>query len=161
MTGPLSTILGLGLFGVFCLAFTEKILPVPPSHVLLLFLGMTAAPDMRELAILPLVTDARFHHSGRLFWYADGPPARTGSHRRAGRTFRQICLPAPRDLPQAGGGLSPQPCPGVAAGAIHTDRAQLSAALAQARCGWLPCHSLPRRLLGAMLWNAGFLSPAT
>ena len=56
MTGPLSAILGFGLFGVFCLAFTEKILPVPPSHVLLLFLGMTAAPDAATLAILLMVT---------------------------------------------------------------------------------------------------------
>ena len=35
-------------------AAIKKILPVPPSHVLLLFLGMTAAPDAVTLAILML-----------------------------------------------------------------------------------------------------------
>ena len=71
MTGPLSAVLGLGLFGVFCLAFTEKILPVPPSHVLLLFLGMTAAPDGATLAILLMVTTLG-STTGCLFWYAVG-----------------------------------------------------------------------------------------
>ncbi|WP_244742606.1 MULTISPECIES: hypothetical protein [unclassified Mesorhizobium] len=44
MMDHLSSVLGLGLFGVGLLALAEKILPVPPSHVLLLFLGMTSAP---------------------------------------------------------------------------------------------------------------------
>ena len=71
MTGPLSAILGFGLFGVFCLAFTEKILPVPPSHVLLLFLGMTAAPDGATLAVLLTVTTLG-SSAGCLVWYTVG-----------------------------------------------------------------------------------------
>ena len=73
MTGPLSTVLGLGLFGVFCLAFTEKILPVPPSHVLLLFLGMTAAPDSATLAILLLVTTLGSTPCSRYNWAISRP----------------------------------------------------------------------------------------
>ncbi|MER9306854.1 hypothetical protein NKJ06_19680 [Mesorhizobium sp. M0293] len=73
MTGPLATILGFGLLGVFCLAFTEKILPVPPSHVLLLFLGMTAAPDGLTLAIVLMVTTLA-STSGCLVWVCGRPP---------------------------------------------------------------------------------------
>ena len=71
MTDPLSAILGLGLLGVACLAFTEKILPLPPSHVLLLFLGMTAAPDLSRLAVLLLVTTLSAI-TGCLVWYSVG-----------------------------------------------------------------------------------------
>ncbi|WP_246673231.1 hypothetical protein [Mesorhizobium sp. B2-9-1] len=56
MTDLLSAALGLGLIGAACLAFTEKILPVPPSHVLLLFLGMTRASDLAALGVLLAVT---------------------------------------------------------------------------------------------------------
>ncbi|UVK43414.1 DedA family protein [Mesorhizobium sp. AR07] len=155
MTGPLTAILGFGLFGVFCLAVTEKILPVPPSHVLLLFLGMTAAPDDATLGVLLLVTTLG-STTGCLFWYATGHRigpdradalvARFGkyvflrhaTYRRLGQAYRRNHLwasllaqfiPTVRNyLPIAAGAL----CLPVLPFAIAT-------------------------LLGAMLWNAGFL----
>lgn len=71
MTDPVAAILGLGLFGICLLALTEKILPLPPSHVLLLFLGMTAAPDATTLTVLLAVTAAG-SCAGAMFWYAMG-----------------------------------------------------------------------------------------
>ncbi|TGT43662.1 DedA family protein, partial [Mesorhizobium sp. M8A.F.Ca.ET.167.01.1.1] len=71
MTDPLSALLGLGLFGAACLAFAERILPAPPSHVLLLFLGMTRVPDLAMLGILLAVTTFG-SMTGCLFWYAMG-----------------------------------------------------------------------------------------
>ncbi|WP_245488503.1 hypothetical protein [Mesorhizobium sp. Pch-S] len=69
MTGPLSAILGSGLLGVFCIASVEKIFPAPPSHIVLLFLGMTAAPGLDRLELLLLITVAG-STLGSLFWYA-------------------------------------------------------------------------------------------
>src|SRR5262245_44532411 len=71
MTDPMAAILGFGLLGVGGLALTEKILPLPPSHVLLLFLGMTAAPDAGALAALLAVTAAG-SCAGAMFWYGLG-----------------------------------------------------------------------------------------
>lgn len=71
MTDPTAAILGFGLFGIGGLALTEKILPFPPSHVLLLFLGMTAAPDSWALTGLLAVTAAG-SGVGAMFWYAMG-----------------------------------------------------------------------------------------
>jgi membrane protein DedA with SNARE-associated domain len=155
MTGPLSAILGFGLFGVFCLAFTEKILPVPPSHVLLLFLGMTAAPDGFTLAILLVVTTlASF--LGCLVWYGVG--RRIGfdrADRMIERVGRYVFLrPATyRKLGQA------YRCNHVRvsllAQFIPTVRNYLPIA-----AGALSLPALPfaiATLLGATIWNAGFL----
>ncbi|OBQ67730.1 DedA family protein [Mesorhizobium erdmanii] len=155
MTGPLSAILGFGLFGVFCLAFTEKILPVPPSHVLLLFLGMTAAPDGFTLAILLVVTTlASF--SGCLVWYGVG--RRIGFDRadrlieRAGRyvflrpaTYRKLGQAYRRKHVRVS----------LLAQFIPTVRNYLPIA-----AGALCLPALPfaiATLLGATIWNAGFL----
>lgn len=155
MTGPLSAILGFGLFGVFCLAFTEKILPVPPSHALLLFLGMTAAPDGATLAILLLVTTLG-STTGCLFWYATGHRigpdradalvARFGkyaflrhaTYHRLGQSYRRNHLWASfaaQFIPTVRNYLP------IAAGALYLPALPFAAAT----------------LLGAMLWNAGFL----
>jgi len=155
MTGPLSAILGFGLFGVFCLAFTEKILPVPPSHVLLLFLGMTAAPDGWMLAILLAVTTlASF--AGCLVWYGVG--RRIGFDRadrlieRVGRyvflrpaTYRKLGLAYRRNHVRVS----------LLAQFIPTVRNYLPIA-----AGALCLPALPfamATLLGATIWNAGFL----
>jgi membrane protein DedA with SNARE-associated domain len=156
MTGPLSSILGLGLFGVFCLAFTEKILPIPPSHVLLLFLGMTAAPDAATLAILLLVTTLA-STAGCLFWYtigrrigfdrADGLVERFGkyvflrpaTYRRLGDAYRRNHLRASllaQFIPTVRNYLP------IAAGALYLPALPFAAAT----------------VLGAALWNAGFLT---
>ncbi|MBB6413444.1 DedA family protein [Mesorhizobium sangaii] len=155
MTGPLSAILGFGLFGVFCLAFTEKILPIPPSHVLLLFLGMTAAPDGVTLLILLTVTTLA-STSGCLVWYAVGRRIgfdragrlvehlgryvflRPATYHKLGQTYRLNHL-----------GIS------LLAQFIPTVRNYLPIA-----AGALCLPALPfaaTTLFGAMLWNAGFL----
>ena len=155
MTGPLSAILGLGLFGVFCLAFTEKILPVPPSHVLLLFLGMTAAPDVSTLAMLLAVTTlASF--SGCLVWYGVG--RRIGfdrADRLIERVGRYVFLrPATyRKLGQAY--RRNHVLVSLLAQFIPTVRNYLPIA-----AGALCLPALPfaaATLLGATLWNFGFL----
>ncbi|WP_322417694.1 DedA family protein [Mesorhizobium huakuii] len=155
MTGPLSAILGFGLFGVFCLAFTEKILPIPPSHVLLLFLGMTAAPDSSTLAILLAVTTlASF--AGCLVWYGVG--RRIGFDRadrlieRAGRyvflrpaTYRKLGQAYRRNHVRVS----------LLAQFIPTVRNYLPIA-----AGALGLPVLPfamATLLGATIWNASFL----
>lgn len=155
MTGPLSAILGFGLFGVFCLAFTEKILPVPPSHVLLLFLGMTAAPDDTTLLTLLMVTTLA-STSGCLVWYtvgrrigsdrADGLVDRFGryvflrpaTYHRLGQTYRRNHVRV-----------------SLLAQFIPTVRNYLPIA-----AGTLCLPALPfaaATLLGAALWNSGFL----
>ena len=155
MTGPLSAILGFGLFGVFCLAFTEKILPIPPSHVLLLFLGMTAAPDSSMLAILLAVTTVA-SFAGCLVWYGVG--RRIGFDRadrlieRVGRyvflrpaTYRKLGQAYRRDHVRVS----------LLAQFIPTVRNYLPIA-AGALC--LPAMPFAiATLLGATIWNAGFL----
>ncbi|AEH87313.1 MULTISPECIES: DedA family protein [Mesorhizobium] len=156
MTGALAAILGFGLLGVFCLAFTEKLLPIPPSHVLLLFLGMTAAPHGSTLAILLLVTTLA-STSGCLVWYAVG--RRIGPDRadrlieRFGRyvflrhaTYRKLGQAYRRNHVRVS--LLAQFTPTVrnylpiAAGALCLPALPFAAAT----------------LLGATLWNAGFLT---
>jgi len=155
MTGPLSAILGFGLFGVFCLAFTEKMLPVPPSHVLLLFLGMTAAPDSSMLAILLAVTTVA-SFAGCLVWYGVG--RRIGFDRadrlieRVGRyvflrpaTYRKLGQAYRRNHVRVS----------LLAQFIPTVRNYLPIA-----AGALCLPALPfamATLLGATIWNAGFL----
>ncbi|PBB27104.1 alkaline phosphatase [Mesorhizobium sp. WSM4312] len=155
MTGPLSAILGFGLFGVFCLAFTEKILPIPPSHVLLLFLGMTAAPNGAALLVLLAVTTlASF--AGCLVWYAVG---RRIGFDRADHLIEQIgryvfLRPATyRKLGQAYRRNHVRVS--LLAQFIPTVRNYLPIA-----AGALCLPALPfamATLLGATIWNAGFL----
>lgn len=156
MTGPLSAILGFGLFGVFSLAFTEKILPVPPSHVLLLFLGMTATPDAATLAILLLVTTLA-SSAGCLVWYAVGRRIgfdradrlveryggyvflRHATYRKLGHAYRRNHVRV-----------------SLLAQFIPTVRNYLPIA-----AGALCLPALPfaiATLFGATLWNAGFLT---
>ncbi|KAA3441718.1 DedA family protein [Mesorhizobium sp. SARCC-RB16n] len=155
MTGPLSAILGLGLFGVFCLAFTEKILPVPPSHVLLLFLGMTAAPDDATLATLLAVTTSG-SFAGCLVWYTVG--RRIGFDRadqlieRAGRyiflrpeTYRNLGQAYRRNHVRVS----------LLAQFIPTVRNYLPIAAGALNLPALPFAAAT--LLGATIWNAGFL----
>jgi membrane protein DedA with SNARE-associated domain len=155
MMDPLSALVGFGLVGVGCLAFTEKILPFPPSHVLLLFLGMTAAPDTGTLAILLLVTTLG-SVTGCLFWYAIG--RRIGSDRADALVERfgaYIFLrPATyRKLGQAYRRNHVRVT--VLAQFIPTVRNYLPIAAGALRLAVLPFTAAT--LLGAMLWNAGFL----
>jgi membrane protein DedA with SNARE-associated domain len=155
MTGPLSAILGLGLFGVFCLAFTEKILPIPPSHVLLLFLGMTAAPDGATLLVLLMVTTLA-STSGCLVWYTVG--RRIGSDRADGLVdrFGRYVLLRPATYHKLGQTYRRNHVRvSLLAQFIPTVRNYLPIA-----AGALCLPALPfaiATLLGATIWNAGFL----
>lgn len=155
MTSPLSTMLGLGLFGVGGLAFTEKILPLPPSHVLLLFLGMTAATDGWALAILLAVTAAG-SAAGAMFWYVMG--RRLGTARadalaeRFGKyvflryaTYRSLADAYRRNHFRAS----------LIAQLIPTVRNYLPVAAGALQLPVLPFASAT--LLGILLWNVGFL----
>ncbi|MDX8532888.1 DedA family protein [Mesorhizobium sp. VK25A] len=154
-TDLLSTALGLGVLGAACLAFTEKILPAPPSHVLLLFLGMARAPDLAALGALLAVTTSA-STAGCLFWYALG--CRLGPSRAealVGRFGRYIFLRHETYLRFS------------AAYRRNHIRASLMAQFVPAVRNYLPIAAGALRLpalpfalatlLGAMLWNAGFL----
>jgi len=65
-----STWLGFGLVGIGALAFVEKFVPIVPSYVLLMLLGMTAA-NGTALALLIVVTVAG-SVGGALAWYGFG-----------------------------------------------------------------------------------------
>ncbi|TPK65217.1 DedA family protein [Mesorhizobium sp. B2-4-15] len=155
MMDPLSTILSFGLFGVFCLAFTEKILPVPPSHVLLLFLGMTAAADGASLAILLAVTTSA-SFAGCLVWYTVG---RRIGFDRAGRLIeragRYVFL-RPETYHKLGQAYRRNHIRvSLLAQFIPTVRNYLPIAAGALR---LPALTFAlATLLGAAIWNAGFL----
>ncbi|MEW6641600.1 MAG: DedA family protein [Pseudomonadota bacterium] len=65
-----STWLGFGLAGIGALAFAEKFVPIVPSYVLLMLLGMTAV-DGTALVLLIVVTVAG-STGGALAWYGFG-----------------------------------------------------------------------------------------
>ena len=128
---------------------------MPPSHVLLLFLGMTAAADGSMLATLLLVTTLA-SASGCLVWYAVGRRIgfdradrlverfgryvflRPATYRKLGQAYRRnhvrVSLLA-QFIPTVRNYLP------IAAGALCLPALPFAAAT----------------LLGAALWNAGFL----
>ncbi|TPM28124.1 DedA family protein [Mesorhizobium sp. B2-3-4] len=155
MTGPLSAILGLGLLGVFCIALTEKILPVPPSHVFLLFLGMTAAPDATTLAILLGVTTLA-SASGCLVWYTVGRRIGIDRADRLVERFGRYVFLRPATYHRLGQAYRRYHVRvSLLAQFIPTVRNYLPIA-----AGALCLPALPfaaATLTGAMLWNGGFL----
>ncbi|MDW6025520.1 DedA family protein [Mesorhizobium sp. BAC0120] len=146
---------GLGLAGVLLLTFTEKLLPVPPSHAILLYLGMTVAKDGLQLALLHAVS-VLGSTAGSLLWFGVGKalgPDRAGSfvdrfgryillrpktYRRLAESYRRRCFRI---------SLLAQLVPtvrnyvGIAAGSLNLS--VLSFGLAT--------------LVGSALWNMGFL----
>ncbi|SFN73501.1 membrane protein DedA, SNARE-associated domain [Mesorhizobium sp. NFR06] len=155
MTDLLSAVPGLGLFGAACLAFTEEILPVPPSHVLLLFLGMTRAPDPAALGALLAVT-ALASTAGCLFWYALGGwlgPARADA--LVGRFGRYIFLRHETYLCFSCAYRRNHMRASLLAQFVPTVRNYLPIAAGALRLPALPFALTT--LLGPMLWNAGFL----
>jgi len=146
---------GLGLAGVFLLTFTEKLLPVPPSHAILLYLGMTVAKDGLQLALLHAVS-VLGSTAGSLLWFevgkALGPDRadmvmdrfgryillRPETYRRLAESYRRRCFRI---------SLLAQLVPtvrnyvGIAAGSLRLS--MLSFGLAT--------------LVGSALWNVGFL----
>ncbi len=155
MTDPLSAILGLGLLGVACLAFTEKILPLPPSHVLLLFLGMTAAPDLSRLTVLLLVTTLSAI-TGCLVWYGVG--RRIGLNRAdrlVERFGKYVCLRYATYTRLGEAYRRHHIRVSLLAQFIPTVRNYLPIAAGALRLPLLPFAATT--LLGATLWNTGFL----
>ncbi|MGX8010417.1 DedA family protein [Mesorhizobium sp. ORM8.1] len=155
MTDFLSAILGLGLLGAACLAFTEKILPVPPSHAVLLFLGMARAPDMATLGMLLLVTTLA-STAGCLFWYAMGGrlgPARADALIQ--RFGRYIFLRHETYVRFAGAYRRNHMRASLLAQFVPTVRNYLPIAAGALRLPALPFAFAT--LVGAMVWNGGFL----
>ncbi|MDH6230589.1 membrane protein DedA with SNARE-associated domain [Mesorhizobium soli] len=71
MTDTILALLDLGLAGIACVAFAEKLVPVVPSYLVLMFLGMAAAENGHALPVLLLVTAAA-STLGSMLWYAGG-----------------------------------------------------------------------------------------
>lgn len=70
LPGPLAAMLGYGLPGIFVLATVEKLIPVIPSYVLYVFLGMTVVgADGLGLTLAVSVAGSTL---GGLAWYAVG-----------------------------------------------------------------------------------------
>ena len=155
MTGPLSVILGSGLLGVFCVASVEKIFPAPPSHIVLLFLGMTAAPGLDRLELLLAITVAG-STLGSLFWYAMG--CRLGEERAealVGRFGRYVFLPLATYRKLAEAYRRKAFVASLVAQLIPTVRNYLGIGAGALRLPILPFASAT--LLGAMIWNSAFL----
>lgn len=69
-SGTIATLLSFGLLGIGCLAVVEKFVPLFPSYVLLMFLGMTVS-DSATLAMTILVTTVG-SVIGAIGWYGLG-----------------------------------------------------------------------------------------
>lgn len=155
MTGPLSAILGSGLLGVFCIASVEKIFPAPPSHIVLLFLGMTAAPGLDQLELLLAITVAG-STLGSLFWYVMG--RRLGEVRAealVGRFGKYVFLPLATYRKLAEAYRSRAFAASLVAQLIPTVRNYLGIGAGALRLAILPFATAT--LLGAMIWNSAFL----
>ncbi|GAA4128600.1 DedA family protein [Aminobacter aganoensis] len=149
------SILGFGLFGAACLAFTEKISPVPPSHVLLLFLGMTAAPDMQTLVALMFATMIG-STLGSMIWYAGGnwlgPDRADAFVRRFGKfvflkhaTYHRLTQAYRRNNFRAS----------LVAQLVPVARTYLALEAGVLRLSFLPFALAT--LCGALIWNSAFL----
>jgi membrane protein DedA with SNARE-associated domain len=156
MIGPAATLLGFGFLGAGVLAFTEKILPIPPSHVLLLFLGMTAAPNSEVLATLLLIT-ALSSTIGSLFWYGMGRWLGSDRADRLVERFGKYVL-LPRETYQrlARAYRGNQFRVTLLAQLVPTVRIYLAIPAGAWRLAALPFVS--GTFCGSLVWNAAFLS---
>ncbi|MBT1160114.1 DedA family protein [Aminobacter anthyllidis] len=149
------SILGFGLFGAACLAFTEKISPIPPSHVLLLFLGMTAAPDVQMLVALMFATTLG-STLGSMIWYTGGnwlgPDRADAAVKRFGKyiflkhaTYLKLTQAYRRNNFRAS----------LIAQLVPVARTYLALEAGVLRLSFLPFALAT--LTGAFIWNAAFL----
>jgi len=149
------SILGFGLFGAAGLAFTEKISPVPPSHVLLLFLGMTAAPDMQTLVALMFATMVG-STLGSMIWYAGGnwlgPDRADAAVKRFGKyvflkhaTYQKLTQAYRRNNFRAS----------LIAQLVPVARTYLALEAGVLRLSFVPFALAT--LCGALIWNSAFL----
>lgn len=147
--------LGFGLLGAACLAFTEKVSPVPPSHVLLLFLGMTAAPDIQTLVALMFATT--FGSTlGSMIWYTGGnwlgPDRADAAVRRFGKyillkhaTYQRLTVAYRRNNARAS----------LIAQLVPVARTYLALEAGVLRLPFVPFAIAT--MTGAFIWNAAFL----
>ncbi|WAX95202.1 DedA family protein [Aminobacter sp. NyZ550] len=147
--------LGFGLLGAACLAFTEKVSPVPPSHVLLLFLGMTAAPDIQTLVALMFATT--FGSTlGSMIWYTGGnwlgPDRADAAVRRFGKyiflkhaTYQRLTVAYRRNNARAS----------LIAQLVPVARTYLALEAGVLRLAFVPFAIAT--MTGAFIWNAAFL----
>ncbi len=77
MSPIIVTMLSFGIVGLVCLAVAEKFIPIFPSYVLLMFVGMTAKGGLNLAAIIAATTIGST--LGSLLWYGLGRAL--GSHR--------------------------------------------------------------------------------
>ncbi|WAS98819.1 DedA family protein [Nannocystis punicea] len=70
-TGWLALLLASGIAGIGAAAFAEKLVPVFPSYVLYVWVGMHAVPDALRLALIILVASVG-STLGAVCWYAIG-----------------------------------------------------------------------------------------
>ncbi len=77
MSPVIVTMLSFGIVGLVCLAVAEKFIPIFPSYVLLMFVGMTAKGGLNLTAIIAATTIGST--LGSLLWYGFGRTL--GSHR--------------------------------------------------------------------------------
>lgn len=56
MSPVIVTMLSFGIVGLVCLAVAEKFIPIFPSYVLLMFVGMTAKGGLNLTAIIAATT---------------------------------------------------------------------------------------------------------
>jgi alkaline phosphatase len=66
----LAQFLGLGLLGTVCIALAEKLVPVVPSHVMLMLLGMTVTDSKARVVMVFSTTAGSL--TGSLIWYGVG-----------------------------------------------------------------------------------------
>lgn len=155
-TGVIAIVLCLGVPGAIFLAFAEKIVPVLPSHVMLLLLGTTVASGTVSLTLLIAAT-ALGSTAGSWFWYRVG--RRLGERRaeafvtRFGRylffstaTFGRLTAAYRNN--HLGVTFAGQLVPTV----------RIYLALPAGALGLPPRPFLLASLLGSLVWNALFLT---
>ncbi|RZS77637.1 alkaline phosphatase [Phyllobacterium myrsinacearum] len=152
MDSPLyASLLDMGLLGIVVLAFAEKLIPVLPSYLMLVFLGATYVSDVPDLIVLVLATVCG-STLGALFWYGIGRLA--GKERTdalAARFGRYIFLPVTRYRAMANAYETNQFWVTLVAQTIPTIRIFLAMPAGVLRLklqGFLPAT-----ILGIFVWN--------
>lgn len=152
MGSPLyQSMLDMGLLGIVALAFAEKLIPVLPSYLMLVFLGATYVSDLPELIVLILATVCG-STLGALFWYGIGRLAgRECTDTLVARFGRYIFLPVARYRAMANAYETNQFWITLVAQTIPTTRIFLAMPAGVLRLklqGFLPAT-----ILGIFIWN--------
>lgn len=152
MDSPLYvSLLDLGLLGIVALAFAEKLIPVLPSYLMLVFLGATYVQSVPELVGLVLATVCG-STLGALFWYGIGRLAgKERTNALVARFGRYIFLPAVRYRAMANAYETNQFWITLVAQTIPTIRIFLAMPAGVLRLKLT--GFLPATILGICIWN--------